>query len=131
MAAHRLGEPHLFYCLFDRPLGNPLVQIVPPMLSRPWIHADLRGREPPLPPPLSVRLRILPCQSVGQVHFSVALLQVLLMQLTNTVKVRRQWSSDDGRQHCSPILVSLIQLVPSRPPSSALTSCLASTTGRR
>src|SRR5438093_10605350 len=68
--------------------------MMPPLLPRPWVHTELRGREPPLPPPLSVRLRILPCQSVGQVHFSVALLQVLLMQLTDMFmeEEQLQWS---------------------------------------
>src|SRR2546425_7253259 len=83
MTPHRLGYVCLPRCGPDGLLQHGFVQVMPAPFSGSWVHTELRGREHPLPPPLPGRMRILPCQSVRQVHFSVASPQVLLMQLTD------------------------------------------------
>ena len=80
VATDRLSKAHLSCSLSDGSLQDRLMQVVSPLLSGAWVNTDLRGWEHPLPPPLSIRIRILSLQGVRQQDSTEAALQVALVQ---------------------------------------------------
>ncbi len=98
MTTNPLENTHLPRCRSECLLQDRFVYMMPSLLSRPGVVADLRRRKYPLPLPFSGRVWVFPRQGIGQVDFSLATLQVLFMELTNVFKVRGKRSFDESRQ---------------------------------
>jgi hypothetical protein len=67
------------------------MHVMPPPLAGSRVHADPRGWRGPLPPPLRLRVGIIPPQTVRQIDPPEASCQVALVQLVNVLHLRGEW----------------------------------------
>jgi hypothetical protein len=93
VAKYMTRNPLLDACqrcrLHDSLLHRRLVQPIPARRPPPRIPADTSRREHKLPPPLGVRVRVLPCQRIRQNHPPVTGRQIALVLTPDIVQEPR------------------------------------------
>ena len=77
MALRRFGDPRGAHRALHGPLENRLVEMVSATLTCLRVPIEARGREDPLPGPVTSRAGVLPAESVGQLDVSGLFFNVL------------------------------------------------------
>jgi hypothetical protein len=93
--------------LFDRALDHGLVEMMAPTLPGLPMEIEAGCREDPLPAPLLRRLRVLPCQCIGQLHVTRPSPEIQHVLLPRPRELLHQRLDEFGRYDGNSIFTAL------------------------